>query len=56
MELIISDEYYIKFAGSIIKAKYISTYITYGNIQIYLFKDSNTKYTIQYNQIINKIN
>ncbi len=56
MELIISDEYYIKFAGNVILAKYISTYITYGNIQIYLFKDLDTKYTIQFNQIIKKAN
>jgi|694.fasta_scaffold02285_15 hypothetical protein len=56
MEFIIGDEYNIKFAGSIILVKYINTYITYGNLQIYLFKDTTTYYTIQLNQIIKKTN
>lgn len=55
-ELTIGTIYSFKFAGSIIKGELIEIRKTYGNDLVYVFKEKEWKYPINFNDIIFELN
>lgn len=51
-ELTIGNIYSFRFAGSILKGELIEIRKTYGNDLVYVFKEKEWKYPINFNDII----